>query len=204
MGGGRIIRDKLWFYSTYRQIGAEQHGARHVGQQERRQPERLDGRFRPEPAGVQTTPGAKRDRAPHVAGDAAQQVQPQLVGADTTTRTAKGGGTATTTIEATQPDADSSRRASRTPRWSSPLTSRLLRRPAGARTRRGIAIPQPRTDGTHNPRMIRAQEQARSYGIPNLTSRMPARRGRRLQSSSDRDAWRTTARRSRTSPARTT
>ena len=59
-------------------------------------------------------------------------------------------------------------------------------RPAGARTRRGTAIPTPRIDGTHNPRMIRAQEQGGE--IPNLTYRMPARRGRRLQSSSDRDA----------------
>ena len=42
MGGGRIIRDKLWFYVTYRQTGAEQHSPGHVVQQERRQPECLD------------------------------------------------------------------------------------------------------------------------------------------------------------------
>ena len=52
MGGGRIIRDKLWFYLTYRQTGGQQHGPRHVDQQERRQPERLGGRLRQDQAGV--------------------------------------------------------------------------------------------------------------------------------------------------------
>ena len=35
MFGGRIIQDKLWFYSTYRQTGGEKHGAGHVLEQER-------------------------------------------------------------------------------------------------------------------------------------------------------------------------
>ena len=52
MGGGRIIRDKLWFYLTYREMGGRQHGPGHVHQQERRQPECLDRGFRHEPPGV--------------------------------------------------------------------------------------------------------------------------------------------------------
>ena len=36
MFGGGSIADKLWFYSTYRQTGAEKHGAGHVLEQERR------------------------------------------------------------------------------------------------------------------------------------------------------------------------
>ena len=81
MGGGRIIRDKLWFYLTYRQTGGGAHGPGHVVQQERGQPECLDGRFRSEPAGVQRQPGPERDRAHHVADHAAQQVLHALVGA---------------------------------------------------------------------------------------------------------------------------
>ena len=42
MGGGRILRDKLWFYLTYREWGADNTVPGHVRQQERRQPECLD------------------------------------------------------------------------------------------------------------------------------------------------------------------
>ena len=59
-----------------------QHRPRHVRQQERRQPERLDRGFRPEPAGVFRNAGSHPDRARHVAGHAAQQAQFQLAGAD--------------------------------------------------------------------------------------------------------------------------
>ena len=82
MGGGRIIRDKLWFYTVVPPHLDGQHGPRHVGQQERRQPERLDGGFRQEPTGLYGNPGSHPDRARHVAGHAAQQAQFQLAGAD--------------------------------------------------------------------------------------------------------------------------
>ena len=75
MYGGRIVRDKLWFYGVYRQVGGRADGAGHVLEQERRQSERLDGGLRPIPAGVQQQPGAPGDDPADVAGDAAQQVQ---------------------------------------------------------------------------------------------------------------------------------
>ena len=53
----------------------EEHGAGHVGQQECRQPECLDGRFRQDQAGVYRLRRAPGDHASDVAGDAAQQVQ---------------------------------------------------------------------------------------------------------------------------------
>ena len=46
MGGGRIVRDKLWFYAAYRQTGGESTVPGMCLEQERRQPECLDGRFR--------------------------------------------------------------------------------------------------------------------------------------------------------------
>jgi hypothetical protein len=53
MYGGRIIRDKLWFYGTYRQVGGERTVPgmfynRNAGNQ----PEFLDGGFRPIAAGL--------------------------------------------------------------------------------------------------------------------------------------------------------
>ena len=53
MYGGRIMRDKLWFYGVYRQVGGETDGAGNVPEQERRQSERLGGGLRSIPAGLQ-------------------------------------------------------------------------------------------------------------------------------------------------------
>ncbi len=86
-------------------------------------------------------------------------------------RNFKGGGTATTTIEATNRDwFEPSRLQGVT--WSSPLSSRLLAEAGWGTYESRYRNPAPRIDGTHNDRMIRAQEQAGE--IPNLVYRMPA------------------------------
>ena len=140
MGGGRIIRDKLWFYLTYRQTGGREHGPGHVDQQERRQPECLDGRFRPEPSRPSTTPSSGT-------GSGASRGRPRRATRSTchwseqyTASSIKGGGTATVTPEAAtytlfQPSHINS--AS----WSSPVTSRLLLEAGWGSTKRGTAIP---------------------------------------------------------------
>ena len=125
MGGGRIIRDKLWFYMTYREIGSDNTVPGMWCQQERRQPECLDGGFRPEPAGVQRQPERHGHRAPDVAGDAAQQVQRPLVRAVQQREHERAAARATQTPEATgrtlyQPS------RSQQATWSSPVPSRLL------------------------------------------------------------------------------
>ena len=79
MYGGRIVRDKLWFYTVFRQVGRGADRAGHVREQERRQPEFLDRGLRQIQAGVQQQPGAPGDDPADVAGDAAQQVQLPLV-----------------------------------------------------------------------------------------------------------------------------
>ena len=79
MFGGRIVRDKLWFYGVYRQTGGEEHRAGHVLEQERRRPDAVDRRLRPIQAGLQQQRGAPGDDPVDVAGDAAQQVQRPLV-----------------------------------------------------------------------------------------------------------------------------
>ena len=52
--------------------------------------------------------------------------------------------------------------------WSSPLTSRLLPEAGWGTYQARYRNPAPRIDGTHNPRMIRAQEQAGE--IPSLST----------------------------------
>ena len=53
MGGGRIVRDKLWFYLTYREVGAENTVPGHVLQQERGRSHEVDRRLRHEPSRLQ-------------------------------------------------------------------------------------------------------------------------------------------------------
>ena len=89
MGGGRIIRDRLWFYTLVPARLYEQLGARHVYQSQCRQPERLERGFRPEPAGVFAIPGSNLNRPRHVAGDPAQQDQPELAGGRSSAITGK-------------------------------------------------------------------------------------------------------------------
>src|SRR5438552_114845 len=55
--------------------------------------------------------------------------------------------------------------------WSSPLTSRVLLEAGWGTSQGRYRNPSPRRDGTHNPLMIRTQEQGGE--IPNLISRMP-------------------------------
>ena len=49
MGGGRIVRDKLWFYVTYREVVRREHDSRHVLQQERRRSDEVARRLRHQP-----------------------------------------------------------------------------------------------------------------------------------------------------------
>ena len=147
-----------------------QHRPRHVGQQERGQPERMDPRFRPEPAGLFGNAGPDCDRARHVAGDAAQQDQRQLAGAEVSAQ-----------LERRRCGHDHDR--SDQPRLVRAVTAAgrhlvvAVDEPDPSGSRLGhvpVALPQsrPAIDGTHNPRMIRAQDQAGE--IPNLVYRMPA------------------------------
>src|SRR5688572_11697253 len=170
MGGGRIVRDKLWFYLTYRQTGGERTVPgmwfnRNAGNPnawtvdfDRSRPAFNDNLDRNGIARVtwQITPRNKFSTS-----------RSELYTACSTT----GGGSATTTPEASgrtlfQP--------SRIPSasWSAPVTSRVLLEAGWGTYQARYRNPMPRQDGSHNDRMIRLQEQGGE--IPNLTSRMPA------------------------------
>jgi hypothetical protein len=170
MGGGRLIRDRLWFYTSYRRIATDNT---------------VPGMFVNRNAGNPNAWTADFDRSRQAFSETLDRILSARVTWQITPRNKlnvswqeqiyqrnfKGGGTATTTIEATNRDwFEPSRLQGVT--WSSPLSSRLLAEAGWGTYESRYRNPAPRLDGTHHPRMIRAQEQAGE--IPNLTYRMPA------------------------------
>jgi len=172
MGGGRIVRDRLWFYSTYRQTGSEQT---------------VPGMWVNRNAGNPNAWTVDFDRSQPAFSDTVQRQGTLRLTWQATPRNkfnvhwseqynhanTKSGGTATQTVEATgrtlyQP----SRQPHAT--WSSPVSGRLLLEAGWGMYQSRYRV-APRTDGTHNPLMIRVQEQAGE--IPNLFYRMPAGTG---------------------------
>jgi hypothetical protein len=170
MGGGRIIRDKLWFYLTYRQTASNRT---------------VPGMWFNKNAGNPNAWTVDFDRNRPAFNDSLDrngivrltyQVTPRnKISAhwseQYTSSSVKGGGTATQTPEAStytlfQPSHINS--AS----WSSPVSGRLLLEAGWGMYQARYRNPGPRVDGSFHPRMIRVQDQGGE--IPNLTSRMPA------------------------------
>jgi len=169
MYGGRIVRDKLWFYGVYRQVGGERT---------------VPGMFQNKNAGNPNVWTVDFDRSKQAFNNSLERQATIRLTWQATPRNkfnlhwaeqyndanyGPGGGTATTTPEASsrvlyipsrQPHAT----------WQSPISGRLLAE-AGwgmyqARYRFG-----PRNDGTHNKEMIQLRELGGE--IPGLVSRMP-------------------------------
>ena len=169
MGGGRIVRDKLWFYGVYRQVGGERT---------------VPGMFYNKNAGNPNAWTVDFDRSQQAFNNSLERQATIRLTWQATPRNkfnfhwaeqyndanyGPGGGAATTTPEASsrvlyipsrQPHAT----------WQSPISGRLLAE-AGwgmyqARYRFGM-----RNDGSHNPAMIQQLEQGGE--IPGLISRMP-------------------------------
>ena len=173
MGGGRIIRDRLWFYTSYRHIATDNT---------------VPGMFVNRNAGNPNAWSVDFDQSRQAFTDTLDRILCGRITWQATPRNKinlswqediykhnwKGGGTATTTREA---DPNSAQLMSpyhiNNASWSSPITSRLLAEAGWGDFEARYRNPEPRVDGTFNPRMIRAQEQSALYGIPNLTYRMP-------------------------------
>jgi hypothetical protein len=170
MGGGRIIRDKLWFYLTYRQTGGERTVPGMWINKNAGNPNAWTVDF------DRTKPAFDDNLERNGIGRLTWQISPRnKVSAhwseQYTASSIKGGGTGTTTPEAStytlfQPSHINS--AS----YSAPLTSRLLIEAGWGTYQSRYRNPGPRVDGTFNPRMIRVNEQAGE--IPGLNSRMPS------------------------------
>ena len=82
MGGGRIIRDKLWFYTSYRHIATDNTVPGMWVNKNAGNPNAWTVDFDKSQQAFYGNAGSHRDRAHHVAGHAAQQDQRQLAGAD--------------------------------------------------------------------------------------------------------------------------
>ena len=170
MGGGRILRDKLWFYLTYREWGADNT---------------VPGMFINRNAGNPNAWTVDFDKSRQAFADARNRNGIARVTWQATPRNkinlhwseqyntanSKGGGTATLTTEASGRQLYQPSHIQQAT-WSSPVSSRLLLEAGWGTYISHFMNPQPRTDGTHNDRMIRAQEQLGE--IPNLIYRMPA------------------------------
>jgi len=170
MGGGRIVRDRLWFYSSYRHIATENLAP---------------GMWVNKNAGNPNAWTVDFDKSKQAVSETLDRILTGRVTWQATPRNKlnfswqeqiyhrnwKGGGDATTTIEATNRDwFEPSRMQGIT--WSSPLTSRLLAEAGWGTYESRYRNPAPRVDGTFNPRMIRLNTQ--DGEIPGLISRMPA------------------------------
>ena len=169
MLGGKIIRDKLWFYSTYRQTGANRT---------------VPGMWANRNAGNPNAWTVDFDRTQQAFTDTLERAGTTRLTWQATPRNKfnfhwseqfnnsneKGGGSATSTIEATN---RTYYIPSRQPQmsWSSPISSRLLLEAGWGAYQARYRFAK-RNDGTHNNAMIRVQEQVGE--IPNLTSRMPS------------------------------
>ena len=170
MGGGRILRDKLWFFLTYREWGADNT---------------VPGMFINRNAGNPNAWTVDFDKTQQAFADARNRNGIARITWQATPRNkinlhwseqyntanSKGGGSATLTTEASGRQLYQPSHIQQAT-WSSPVSSRLLLEAGWGTYISHFMNPQPRTDGTHNDRMIRAQEQLGE--IPNLIFRMPA------------------------------
>src|SRR5439155_24977064 len=169
MGGGRIVRDRLWFYLTYRETRGDST---------------VPGMWINKNAGNPNAWTVDFDRSRQAFDDNINRNGIGRITWQATPRnkinlywselyqssSKRGGGSATVTPEAsvyTTFHPDHVQQAT----WSSPLTSRILMEAGWGTFQSRYRNPQPRVDGTHNPLMIRTTEQAGE--IPGLISRMP-------------------------------
>ena len=90
MGGGRIIRDKLWFYLTYREVVAENTIPGMFFNKNAGDPTKWLVDFDTVAPGVRRQRDAKRHRRAHLAGLAAQQDSASATPSSTTDRTRTG------------------------------------------------------------------------------------------------------------------
>ena len=173
MGGGRILRDRLWFYTTYRQTGSEQT---------------VPGMWWNNNAGNPNAWTVDFDRSRQAFNDTVERQGTMRLTWQATPRNKinvhwseqynsankKGGGSGTQTQEA---HPRTLYQPSRQPHatWSSPISSRLLAEAGWGMYQARYRMPTTRVDGTHNPLMIRVQEQGGE--IPNLFYRMPGGTG---------------------------
>jgi hypothetical protein len=172
-GGGRIVRDKLWFYLTYREAGGEQTVPGMWFNRNAGNPNAWTVDF--DESRPAFSDGTDRNGIGRITWQATPRNKINLYWSEQYNGSGKkGGGAGTTTPEASNHTVFQPSHIQQAT-WSSPLTSRVLLEAGWGTYQARYRNPRPRIDGSHNDRMIRAQEQSSvPYGIANLTYRMPA------------------------------
>jgi hypothetical protein len=167
MGGGRIVRDKLWFYLTYREWGATNTvPGMFVNVNAGNPAKQFTYPVQFDTTQQAFTDSKNRNGIGRITWQATPRNKINLHWSEQyNSANTKGGGTATQTIEASgrtlfQPS--HIQQAS----WSSPVTNRLLLEAGFGTYQSRYSVGYPRVDGTFNPGMIRVVEQAGS--IPGL------------------------------------
>jgi hypothetical protein len=171
MGGGRIVRDKLWFYLTYRESYAENT---------------IPGMFFNKNGGDPTKwlvdfdtsrPAFNDTRVRNYIGRLTWQATPRnkisfMDSEQYSSANRTGGGSATRTPEAQGLNLYTPGHT-RTLTWTSPFTSRMLFEAGWGQYLANYANDAPRIDGLHNPALISVFEQTGvdNGGIPGLTYR---------------------------------
>jgi hypothetical protein len=173
MGGGRIVRDKLWFYLTYRQTSGESTIPGMWFNKNAGDPNKWVPDFdKSRPA---YSDGVDRNGIGRITWQVTPRNKINLNWSEQYNSSSNvGGGSATTTPEASgrslfQPS------HMQQATWSSPVTSRILLEAGWGTYQARYRNPEPRKDGSHNDRMIRTQERTARGDIPALLQyRMPA------------------------------
>ena len=175
MGGGRIIRDKLWFYLTYREVVAENTIPGMFFNKNAGDPTKWLVDFDTSRPSYGDSLTQERHRPADVAG-LAERNKISLSHSEQYDRQNKeGGGSATRT-----PEAQGLRLYTpghiQTATWTSPFTSRLLFEAGWGNYLSRYANTAPRIDGSHNDALISIIEQCSAGcptngGIPNLIYR---------------------------------
>jgi len=165
MGGGRIIRDKLWFYLTYREVYAENT---------------IPGMFFNKNAGDPTrwlvdfdtsrpafSDSIDRNAIARVTWQVTPKNKVSLSHSEQySRRSAKGGGQATRTPEASGLTLYTPGHI-QTVNWTSPLTNRVLLEAGWADYLARYANTAPRIDGSHNDALISILEQCSAGCVNN-------------------------------------
>lgn len=179
MGGGRLIRDKLWFYTTYRQVGSNRD---------------VPGMWINKNAGNPNAWTVDFDKSRQAFTDTLERQGTMRLTFQATPRNkfnfhwseqynsanTDGGGATTSNCGCSVQTPEATYRTlyqpSRQPNatWSSPISSKLLAE-AGWGMYQARYRAAHRVDGSYNPLMIRAFEQGGE--IPNLPFRAPAGTG---------------------------
>jgi hypothetical protein len=169
-GGGRIIRDKLWFYLSYRQSEGKSTVPGMWFNKNAGNPNAWTVDFdKTRPA---FSDGPDRNGIGRITWQVTPRNKISLHWSEQYSSTSvKGGGSATVTPEASTYSLFQPSHIQQA-KWSSPLTSRILLEAGWGTYQARYRNPAPRIDGSFNPLMIRLTEQGGD--IPNLTSRQAA------------------------------